>query len=89
MGVAGDAADLVLAADAGYVFEPGDSGALAENLRRLIADGPARRHEIGQNARRYYIERLRRSKGIDATVELIDRFRKGSQKHGPAKGVPR
>lgn len=87
MGVAGDAADLVREADAGYVFAPGDSEALAEIVRRLLADGPARRREIGHNAHRFYIETLRRSKGIDATVDLINRFRKGSQKKDPAKGV--
>ena len=87
MGVAGDAADLVREADAGCVFAPGDSEALAENVRQLIDDGPARRDEIGRNAHRFYIERLRRSKGIDATVDLINRFRKGSHFTDPAKGV--
>lgn len=87
MGVAGDAADLVREADAGYVFAPGNSEALAENVRRLIADGPARRDEIGRNAHLFYIETLRRSKGIDATLDLINRFRKGSRSTDPAKGV--
>lgn len=87
MGVAGDAADMVREADAGYVFAPGDSKALAENVRRLIADGKARREEIGRNARRFYMERLRRSKAVDATAELINRFRKGSCSTDPANGV--
>jgi len=87
MGVAGDAANLVREADAGYVFAPGDSEALAEKVRWLIADGPARRDEIGHNAQQFYIETLRRSKGIDATVDLINRFRKGSRSTDPIKGV--
>lgn len=87
MGVAGDAADLVRHADAGYVFAAGDPEALAEKVRRLIADGPARRAEIGSNAHRFYMTVLRRSKGIDATVELINRFRKGSGYSDPKKGV--
>lgn len=87
MGVAGDAADIVRQADAGYVFPPGDSDALAESVRRLIADGPARRDEVGRNAHRFYIETLRRSRGIDATVDLITRFRKGSRSADPARGV--
>ena len=87
MGVAGDAADLVAEADAGYAFAPGDAEALAESVRRLIADGPTRRKEIGRNAHRFYIETLHRSKGIDATVELINRFRRESRSTDPSKGV--
>lgn len=87
MGVAGDAANLVRKADAGYVFAPGDSEALAESVRQLIADGPARRNEIGHNAHRFYMETLRRSKGIDATVDLIKRFQSGSRSNDLAKGV--
>lgn len=87
MGVAGDAADLVREADAGYVFPSGDADALAACVRRLIADGATRRDEIGRNAHRFYIKRLRRSKGIGATADLINHFRKGSQNTDPAKGV--
>lgn len=87
MGVVGDAADLVREADAGYVFTPGDSDSLADCIRRLIADGPERRDEIGRHAQRFYKERLHRSKGIDATVNLINRFRKGSRDSDPQKGV--
>lgn len=85
MGVAGDASDLVLKADAGYVFPPGDAKALAACVRQLIADGPVRRDEIGRNAHRFYMEKLRRSIGIDATADLIDRFRKRSCNTNPVK----
>lgn len=87
MGAAGDAADLVAKADAGYAFSPGDTEALADNVRRLIADGPTRRDEIGRNAHRFYIATLRRSKAIEATVDLINRCRRGSRKIDPSKGV--
>lgn len=80
MGVAGDAAELVRKADAGYVFAPANSKELAESVHRLIADGEARRDEIGRNANRFYMETLSRSKGIDATVDLMNRFRKGTPK---------
>lgn len=78
MGVAGDAADLVSEADAGYAFPPGDAEALADNVLRLIADGQKRRDEIGRNAYEFYIEKLSRTRGIDATANLINRFRKKS-----------
>jgi colanic acid biosynthesis glycosyl transferase WcaI len=87
MGVAGDAADLVREADAGYVFPPGDAQALAACVGQLVEDGPNRREEIGRNAKTFYMERLRRSKGIGATAGLINRFRKGSRGAGLAKGV--
>lgn len=87
MGVAGDAADLVREADAGHVFPPGDAEALADCVRQLIADGPLRRDEIGRHAQDFYRERLRRSKGTDATIDLINRFRKGSHNSDPQKGV--
>jgi len=86
MGVAGNAADLVRQADAGYVFQPGDAKALAQSVRNLIADGPERRDEIGRNAKSFYFEELRQSKGLDATAGLIERFRKGSKSTGPIQG---
>lgn len=87
MGVAGDAADLVREAEAGYAFTPGDAAGLADAVRRLIADGPERRAQIGRNAREFYQARLRRSKGIRATVDLINRFRKGAMRSRRTKGV--
>jgi glycosyltransferase involved in cell wall biosynthesis len=87
MGVAGNASELVQEANAGYTFPPGDAATLADCLRRLVADGPARRDEIGRNARRFYLERLRRSKGIGSTANLINRFRKRSRGTGTNTGV--
>lgn len=87
MGVAGDAADLVREAEAGNAFAPGDAAGLAYAVRRLIADGPAHRAQIGRNAHEFYQTRLRRSKGIGATVDLINRFRKGATRARRAKGV--
>lgn len=88
MGVAGDAADLIQKADAGYVFPPGDANALIKCIQDMISNGPERRAEMGDNARKYYLEMLRRSKGIDATVDLINRYRKGSHNCDTTKGVP-
>lgn len=87
MGVAGDAADLVQQADAGYAFASGDVGGLVDCVQRLIAEGPKRREEIGRNGHEFYNAHLRRSKGIGATARLIERFRKRSRAADPAKGV--
>lgn len=76
MGVAGDAADLVRQADAGYNFPSGDVAALVDRIRTLMDDGPERRAEMGRNGHRFYWETLRRQLGMEATVQLINRFRR-------------
>lgn len=76
MGVAGDAADLIKRADAGYAFRPGDADDLADRVRALIADGAARREQMGRNGRSFYTKHLRRELAINTTVELIHRFRR-------------
>jgi colanic acid biosynthesis glycosyl transferase WcaI len=87
MGVAGDAADLVQQAGAGYPFLPGDSDALAHCVRQLIGDGAESRAQMGHNAQNFYSKTLSRSKGIGATVDLINRFLKGPDNSGSVKGV--
>lgn len=82
MGVAGNAAELVREANAGYCFSPGDSRALADCLHQLFADGPTCRAEIGRNARSFYLENLQKSKGIEATANLINRFCKVPRQSG-------
>lgn len=76
MGVAGDAGDLIEAADAGYAFPPEDAAALAGCVVQLIADGPARRAQMGDNGRAYYDQHLRRASALGAISDLIHRFRR-------------
>jgi glycosyltransferase involved in cell wall biosynthesis len=77
MGVAGDAANLVQAADAGYAFPPEDAAALAACVVQMIADGPARRAQMGDNGRAYYDQHLRRASAFGAICDLIHRLRRG------------
>jgi colanic acid biosynthesis glycosyl transferase WcaI len=88
MGVPGDAADLVRAADAGYAFAPESAAALAESVTRLIADGPDRRAQMGKNGRAYYDQHLRRTSAIGAITDLIHRFRRGPHAIDLASGDP-
>lgn len=76
MGVAGDAAELVRAANAGYVFPSGDSAALADCVQALLLDGPNRRTEMGQRGHEFYMKALRRQIGLAATVDVINTFRR-------------
>ena len=78
MGVAGDAANKIRHADAGYVFSPGDANELADCICTLIADCSTRRKQMGQNGRAYYTQYLRREIAITKTVDLINRFRRNT-----------
>jgi len=86
MGVAGDAGDLVRAADAGYVFASTNPADLARKVVALIADSPERRLQFGRNARDFYDEHLRREIGIGAIADLVNRFRRGGQQQTKATG---
>lgn len=88
MGVPGDTADLVKRADAGYVFAPEDASALADCVFRLIADGPARRAQMGSNGRAFYDQHLRRASAIGAISNLIHRFRRGPRAAPSPSGEP-
>lgn len=86
MGVAGNAADLVRQANAGYVFPPGDATALVDAVHRMINDGPERRRQMGKNGHDYYMQTLRRQIGIAETAAVINRFRRGSARHTTIPG---
>jgi colanic acid biosynthesis glycosyl transferase WcaI len=83
MGVAGDAAELVRRADAGYAFVPGDAEDLAGRIRELIADGAERRHQMGQNGHEFYMANLRRELALAQTVDAIYRFSGSRAVRGP------
>lgn len=66
MGVHGDAADLVLEADAGVVFPAGDGRGLADAARTLAALPRDERASMGERGRRYYLARLSLAAGANA-----------------------
>lgn len=86
MGVAGDAADLVRQADAGYVFTPGDASALVASVTALLQDSPDRRQKMGRNGHDFYMLRLRRQLGISQTIDLINKFRRGGFSRAAVSG---
>lgn len=88
MGVAGDAADLVQVADAGYAFPPEDAAALAGRVVRMIADGPARRAQMGDNGRAHYDRHLRRALALGVICNLIHRYRRGPHAAPTPSGEP-
>lgn len=78
MAVEGDAADLVREAEAGLVVEPENPQALIEAIRKLADMGVEGRDEMGARARAFYNRQLTFRHGMDATIGVIERFRRRS-----------
>ena len=55
----------------GLVAPPGDAGALADALRRLLAD-PALRAELGQAGRRRAVRHFEASRMVERFVEIVE-----------------
>ena len=73
MGVKGDAAELVKAAEAGVAFEPEDPQAFADAVIAMYNSGPDTRRQQGANGARFYKEHLSLAVG---TGSLASIFRK-------------
>ena len=72
--VAGDQADVLLAARSGIVVEPEDAHGLAEALLRLYHD-PQLRQRMGENGRAYAYRHFRRRDLLRLHAETIERVR--------------
>lgn len=70
LGVLGESADLLLAAQAGVVFPPEDAAALAETVAALAA-APERAAEMGRRGRRFVEVELDRDKLAAAMLEEL------------------
>jgi glycosyltransferase involved in cell wall biosynthesis len=69
MGVRGDAADLVRAAEAGIIFAPGQAAALAQAVDTLLAMPEAARQRMGGAGRAYFEAHLSLAAGVRAFEE--------------------
>lgn len=76
MAVEGNAADLVAESEAGFVVEPENAQALADAIRTLADMGVEGRDQMGAQARAFYDRKLTFRHGIDATIGIIERFRR-------------
>ncbi len=73
MGVSGDASNLIIQSQSGYVCKPNNPQSLSEAINNLIRLSPEQLKEKGQNARNYYFENLSLSKGV---LKFINIFKK-------------
>lgn len=76
MAVEGNAADLVAEGEAGLVVEPENPRALAEAIRHMADMDVEGREQMGSSARAFYDRRLTFRHGMDATIGVIERFRR-------------
>lgn len=65
--IGGDGADLIRAAGAGIVVEPGDAAALASAIARIVEGGPEQWRAHGESGRRYYSAHL----SVASTTRII------------------
>ena len=72
MGVGGDAADLILRAECGLCFEPGNSEALAEIVKHLMLLSPEDRDRFGGNAAKFYDENLSVRTGVNSFEKVFN-----------------
>lgn len=68
MGLAGDAADILNNANAGFTFEPNNSKDLIEKINTMISLSEEEIKELGLNASQYYEANL----SIDSSVDKIE-----------------
>ncbi len=73
MGVRGDAAAMVEAANAGITFPPEDARGLADAVLRMREAGADAREEMGRNGARFYHDHLSLRAGVDRFVDLFGR----------------
>jgi colanic acid biosynthesis glycosyl transferase WcaI len=71
MGVRGDAADMVEAANAGIAFTPENADSLAEAAIRLSSMTPAARTEMGQAGATYYEKYLAFQHGVERLEDVL------------------
>ncbi|WP_298418035.1 glycosyltransferase family 4 protein [uncultured Kordia sp.] len=69
MGLRGDAADILNAANAGFTFEPDNSDDLEEKIKQMIALDAEKIAEMGTNGKVHYEENL----SIISSVDKIER----------------
>jgi lipopolysaccharide/colanic/teichoic acid biosynthesis glycosyltransferase len=71
IGVRGEAADMVKAANAGLVTPPGDVEAVAQAMISLARLAPSEREAMGQRARRAYLDHYSFDRAVAATADRV------------------
>lgn len=75
MGVAGDAADLVLKSGAGVVCEPNSPESLSSAITKLANKNSMERESMGDAGKTYYYQHLSLDKGVDKFIQIFEEVR--------------
>lgn len=76
MAVAGDAADLITGADAGFRCPPEDVDAMAESFAAMYELPAERRAQMGRNAGHFYRTEIAMEVGAQRTLDLLQACRR-------------
>ncbi|WP_229779679.1 glycosyltransferase family 4 protein [Shewanella gelidii] len=71
MGVAGDAADLIHKARAGFVCNPNDPISLADNIEQLASMSAQERFVMGERGKEYYDKHLSLNIGVEKFIRIF------------------
>jgi lipopolysaccharide/colanic/teichoic acid biosynthesis glycosyltransferase len=85
MAARGDAAEMVIAARAGYAVRPEDPQTLADAIRELKARTPDERNAMGTNGARYYADKLALPVGAQRFEHVFGEARYASRRSGGLK----
>jgi glycosyltransferase involved in cell wall biosynthesis len=75
LGFEGDAREMLHEADCGIAFEPANDEELAAAAERLADASPKERRRLGENGRRYVLERFDRRRLAHDYLEVLERVR--------------
>jgi colanic acid biosynthesis glycosyl transferase WcaI len=71
LGLTGDAADMIVNAQCGFTFRPGDADDLLEAVYRLASLSHAERLNLGANGRRFYDHELAFGVGFEKLRQIL------------------
>ncbi|MEZ9864362.1 glycosyltransferase family 4 protein [Vibrio breoganii] len=75
MGVAGDAAELVLKSGGGVVCEPNSPESLSLAITKLANTNSRERENMGHEGKTYYYQHLSLDKGVDKFIKIFEELR--------------
>ncbi len=81
-GMRGDAADLVVSANAGLLCAPENAESIAEGVRRFLKMSPQELDAMGENGRKFYQERMSLAVGAKHLLKELETAVRRAQRKG-------
>ena len=74
LGVEGDSADIIIKANAGFIFEPGSYGSLVDAIELLTSKTSEDISQYGQRGKRYYLNNLSLKSGVEKFTKVFEKI---------------